>query len=182
LSHVSESIFADAVEQDKTNDTAPSSITLSPLDLDTTDNTILSAVDEDTADDTAPYAVDRDTTDDTALPSVGQDTTNDTAVPSQTCRKCHKLKAPTEFISDKTGRPTVKCRMCLAPNPQTVRDSPDKRKVPASRKAADNTKIHEELEGRFVSNKVKAGERKAAEQNSAAAREMIQKLFGRATK
>jgi hypothetical protein len=182
LSHVSESISADAVDQDNTDDTTSSATTPSPVDLDTTDDTTLSAINVDTTDDTALSAVDLDTTDDTALPSVDQDTTNDTAVPGQTCRKCHKLKAPAEFISDKTGRPTVKCRMCLAPNPQTMRDSPGKRKVPASRKAAENTKIHEQLEGMSVSNRAKSGGRKAAQQSSVAAREMIQKQFSGATK
>jgi len=146
------------------------------------ESTFADTVDQDTTDDTTPCAVDQDTTDDTTLPTVDQDTTDDTALPGQTCPKCNKLKAPVEFISDKTGRPTVKCRICRAPNPQTVRDNPGKRMVPASRKVADNTKIHGELEERWVSNRVKTGERKAALQNNAAAREMIQKSFGGATK
>ena len=182
MSGVGESTFADAINHDKTDDTPPSVATPSTVNQDATDDTAPSAEDGHTTDDTAPSAEDGHTMGDTTLSTIALDTTNDTAVAGQTCRKCNKFKAPAEFISDKTGRPTVKCRMCLAPNPKTVRDSPGKRKVPVSRKAADNTKIHEELEGRCVSNKVKTGERKVAEQNSAAAREMIQKSFGRATK
>jgi len=67
--------------------------------------------------------------------------------------------------------------MCRAPYPQTVRDTPGKRKVPVSRKAADNTKIYQELEDRCVSNKAKAGERKAARRNSEVAKQTVRKLF-----
>lgn len=199
LSHVA------VVDQDKTGDTAASPIDVDTRDdsdttssadstdesdttdsADTTDDSDAtpSTVDPDTTSDihTTASAVNQNTADDTTPSALDGDTTGDTVVPSQTCRKCHKLKVPAEFISERTGRPTVTCRMCLAPNPQTVRDSPDKRKVPASRKAADNTKIHEELEGICVSNKVKSRERKAGRRDSASAREAIRKAFGGVSK
>jgi len=127
--------------------------------------------------DTTPSATNEDIMDDTALSSADQDATNNTAIAGQTCRKCKKLKDPAEFLSKKTGRPIVTCQTCLAPKPQTARDSPEKRKVQASWKAADNAEIGEELEERLVSNRVKAREKKAVQQDSAAAREAIRKAF-----
>jgi len=87
---------------------------------------------------------------------------NDTAVASQTCQKRKKIKVSAEFISEKTGWPMVNCRTCLAPSRQTARNSPDKRKVSPSLKAAENTKIDEEIKERRVSMKVKMGKEKAA--------------------
>jgi len=117
--------------------------------------------------------------DDTALSSANQVATNDTAVVGKTCRKCKKLKDPAEFLSKKTGRPTVRCQTCLAPKQQIVSacDSPEKRKVQASWKAVDNAEIDEQLEERLVSSRVKAREKKAVRQDSVAAKEAIQKEF-----
>ena len=109
-------------------------------------------------------------------------TTDDTAQPGKICPKCNELRAPAQFISDKTGRPTMKCQMCRVPYQQTVRDTPGKRRVPASRKAADNTKMYEELQDMCISNKAKTGKKKAVQQNSAAARQTVRKLFGQVKK
>ena len=126
-----------------------------------------------------PSATNEGILDDTALSSANQVATNDTAVAGQTCRKCKKLKDPAEFLSKKTGRETVTCQTCLAPKPQivSVRDRPEKRKVQASWKAVDNAGIDEELEERLVSSRVKAREKKAVQQDSAAAKEAIQKAY-----
>ena len=102
---------------------------------------------------TAPQAVDRD--------EEGNRATID-----QVCPKCKQSKAPSEFVSDKTGRPVAKCRTCMAPKSQIVRDN-HKRKAPASRK--------EEIR---VLKRVKVGERKLAKQTSAIARDKIKRRFG----
>jgi hypothetical protein len=166
------------------SNTTPSHVDLDTMDdNDTTvnedamDDTTPSPVNQDAADATAPSAADRVATDGTTLHSVDRDTMNDTAVASRTCQKCKKIKVPAEFISEKTGCPTVKCRTCLAPSQKTARNSPDKRKVSPSRKKAENTKIDKEIRERCVSMRVKMGKEKAVRESSAAARENIRKSF-----
>ncbi len=48
------------------------------------------------------------TGDNATPPAFDQDMTDDRANTDQTCPKCNERKASTEFVSDKTGRPTVK--------------------------------------------------------------------------